>query len=95
MELRPADRTNRLGDDLDTHRPFGAAAINIRNVTARDEPQSEPASRPANDVSCLLHAPQVVSSRDLLIGKRVLVIQHGSEEYRLQLTRSGKLILTK
>ncbi len=37
----------------------------------------------------------VVSSRDLLNGRRTLVIRHGCEGYRLQLTRSGKLILTK
>jgi hemin uptake protein HemP len=36
-----------------------------------------------------------ISSRELLGGQRVLVIQHNQEEYRLQVTRSGKLILTK
>ncbi len=40
-------------------------------------------------------APEPVSSHDLLAGRRVLVIRHGAEEYRLQITRSGKLILTK
>lgn len=36
-----------------------------------------------------------VSSRDLLGDKRELVILHGSERYRLLLTKSNKLILTK
>lgn len=36
-----------------------------------------------------------VSSRDLLGNKRELVILHGSERYRLLLTKSNKLILTK
>ena len=36
-----------------------------------------------------------VSSRDLLGDGRELVIVHGRERYRLLLTRSNKLILTK
>ncbi len=38
---------------------------------------------------------QIVSSVDLFRGGRELLIRHGSEEYRLRVTRSGKLILTK
>jgi len=38
---------------------------------------------------------RAVSSSDLLAGRRVLVIRHGPEEYRLQVTRSGRLLLTK
>jgi hemin uptake protein HemP len=37
----------------------------------------------------------VVSSRDLLGQRRELVILHGRDRYRLLLTRSNKLILTK
>jgi hemin uptake protein HemP len=36
-----------------------------------------------------------VSSRDLLGEGRELIIQHGRERYRLLLTKSNKLILTK
>jgi hemin uptake protein HemP len=36
-----------------------------------------------------------VSSADLFRGGRELVIRHGTEEYRLRITRAGKLILTK
>ena len=36
-----------------------------------------------------------VSSRELLGGSRELVIVHGSERYRLLVTKSNKLILTK
>ena len=39
--------------------------------------------------------PAKVSSGELLAGRRQLIIQHGSEEYRLRLTSSNKLILTK
>ena len=39
--------------------------------------------------------PQIVSSRDLLAGHREVIIQHGTEHYRLRLTNSNKLILVK
>ena len=39
--------------------------------------------------------PLTVTSETLLAGRRQLIIQHGSERYRLLVTRSNKLILTK
>lgn len=36
-----------------------------------------------------------VDSRDLMQGDREIVIRHGTEAYRLSVTRSGKLILRK
>ena len=36
-----------------------------------------------------------ITSKDLLAGEHVIIIRHGQEEYRLRLTASGKLILTK
>jgi hemin uptake protein HemP len=36
-----------------------------------------------------------VRSSDLFRGGKELVIRHGGEEYRLRITRTGKLILTK
>jgi hemin uptake protein HemP len=36
-----------------------------------------------------------LDSRSLFGGRSELVINHGGEEYRLRLTRQGKLILTK
>jgi hemin uptake protein HemP len=39
--------------------------------------------------------PVTISSETLLAGRRQLIIQHGDEQYRLLLTRSNKLILTK
>ena len=38
---------------------------------------------------------RVISSRDLLMGHREIMIQHGTEHYRLRLTNSNKLILVK
>jgi hemin uptake protein HemP len=34
-------------------------------------------------------------SSELFAGARVLTILHGQDEYRLQITATGKLILTK
>jgi hemin uptake protein HemP len=36
-----------------------------------------------------------IQSSSLFGGGRCLVIEHGQQEYRLQITRMGKLILTK
>ena len=38
---------------------------------------------------------RAVDSLELFRGGRELVIRHGSDEYRLRITRSDKLILTK
>lgn len=40
------------------------------------------------------HAARI-SSRDLLAGRRALVIEHAGQEYHLRLTRNDRLILTK
>ena len=39
--------------------------------------------------------PPAVDSRTLLAGHRELIIEHGSEVYRLRLTSNNKLILIK
>lgn len=39
--------------------------------------------------------PRVVTSEALLQGSREVIIRHGSDDYRLRLTRVGKLILNK
>jgi hemin uptake protein HemP len=38
---------------------------------------------------------RLCTSDELFHGAREIVIRHGREEYRLRITRSGKLILTK
>jgi hemin uptake protein HemP len=40
-------------------------------------------------------APLVVDSIELFAGRRELVIRHGTDAYRLRITASNKLILTK
>ncbi len=39
--------------------------------------------------------PRIVSSESLLQGAREIIIRHGADDYRLRLTRVGKLILNK
>jgi hemin uptake protein HemP len=55
-------------------------------------PSSPPDRKPGPPASA---EPQTVSSEELLGGRRQLIIQHGEERYRLLVTRSNKLILTK
>ena len=52
-----------------------------------DEPQSSPCA----DVP----AHRSISSDELMGGERVIIIRHGNDEYRLRVTASNKLILTK
>ena len=39
--------------------------------------------------------PREIDSAELMCGQREIVIRHGQELYRLNVTRSGKLILRK
>jgi hemin uptake protein HemP len=39
--------------------------------------------------------PERVRVSDLLKGARELILEHGNQDYRLRITASGKLILTK
>lgn len=39
--------------------------------------------------------PRIVTSEALLQGGREVIIRHGGDDYRLRLTRVGKLILNK
>jgi hemin uptake protein HemP len=50
-------------------------------------PNSAAPPRPASE--------RVVSTKDLLAGAHRIWIEHAAERYLLQVTRSGKLILTK
>lgn len=55
-----------------------------------DEPPRSPAQPPVRSGS-----DRVVTTRDLLGGAHRIWIEHAAERYLLQVTRSGKLILTK
>ena len=53
---------------------------------APDAPRADAAAPPAR---------RAVASDDLFQGLQELVILHRNDEYRLRITRAGKLILTK
>jgi hemin uptake protein HemP len=57
-------------------------------VDAQPVPRSQ-------DASGIGPRPLRVSSSELFHGQRQIVIVHGDEEYRLHITKTGKLILTK
>ena len=54
-------------------------------------------SAPASDNEPGLQDPSaiIVDSVTLMSGRRELIIRHGSDTYRLRVTASNKLILTK
>jgi hemin uptake protein HemP len=56
---------------------------------------TESPPRPNRNMAGKPAGPPTISSQDLLAGRREVIIQHGAEQYRLQLTNSNKLILVK
>ena len=57
--------------------------------------QPTSAARPDNVRDEISDAPVAVDSVTLLRGGRELIIRHGVDRYRLRITASNKLILTK
>jgi hemin uptake protein HemP len=57
--------------------------------SASSKPETDVGQKPA------IPAMRVIRSDTLLQGEREVAIQHGSEFYRLRLTKTGKLILNK
>jgi hemin uptake protein HemP len=55
----------------------------------------DPPPEPAKPAPARQKPERVVSTRDLLGGAHRIWIEHATERYLLQVTRSGKLILTK
>jgi hemin uptake protein HemP len=53
------------------------------------------ASSPPPIVRAAIVRPAVVRTEDLFGTRREVIIKHGQEEYRLRITRTDKLILTK
>lgn len=65
----------------------------LPHAAADVPPTAAPATPDSARCRCGLALP--VSSRDLLQGHKALEILHDGMVYRLQVTRAGKLILTK
>jgi hemin uptake protein HemP len=55
----------------------------------------KPSQSDRRAVQSTAKVPRTISSRELLGGDRLVIIRHEREEYRLQITATGKLILTK
>ncbi len=56
---------------------------------------NEPATPEAAPAKARPQPERVVTTRELLGGAHRIWIEHATERYLLQITRSGKLILTK
>jgi hemin uptake protein HemP len=61
----------------------------------RPTPLDEPPPAPVQPRAVRVGPERVVSTKDLLGGAHRIWIEHAAERYLLQVTRSGKLILTK
>lgn len=57
--------------------------------------QLPPAPRPDDIVEETTGVARTVDSAELMKGRRELIIRHGVDTYRLRITASNKLILTK
>jgi hemin uptake protein HemP len=51
--------------------------------------------QPRNLDSAPVPRPRRIPSERLMDGRREIIIEHGPDEYRLRITSSGKLLLTK
>ena len=61
----------------------------------RPVPQKESTVPSPASAALRTSAEKVVTTRELLAGAHRIWIEHAAERYLLQVTRSGKLILTK
>lgn len=77
---------------IKTTRPTGPvfASRSVRYFMMTDSNPDSPPPSPAQAIM-----PREINSVDLMRGDREIVIRHGTELYRLNVTRSGKLILRK
>ena len=60
-------------------------------MTSRDDPDAPHPQRPAAAGA----RPRRLKVSELLEGAREAILEHGGQDYRLRITASGKLILTK
>ena len=82
---------------------LGKCAGSIEEEAAAAERSGRRAAKPANSdpdrapesKSSPAAATQRVTSSSLFRGGRLLLIEHAGNEYRLQITSRGKLILTR
>ena len=73
---------------------YGAAGVNTSIGDGGDRSSRDGASGSVRPRTIAL-SDNRIDSRDLFIGVREIIIEHGGEVYRLRLTAQNKLILTK
>jgi hemin uptake protein HemP len=73
-------------------RPPGFTDRSLSRLRMSDQQPPPPV---VNSLAEPIDLNQTLSSEQLLQGRREVLIRHGSEVYRLRLTRQGKLILQK
>jgi hemin uptake protein HemP len=66
-----------------------------RNIRKGKSMNHQPRLPRAAEPESVSGAPLVVDSVTLMSGRRELIIRHGEDTYRLRVTASNKLILTK
>ena len=67
----------------------------LKRGTAEAMSQPPRATRPDDVVGETTDSVPSVDSATLMKGRRELIIRHGADTYRLRITASNKLILTK
>jgi len=75
-------------------RPSGVRPAPLPTVTA-PTPMSVSQPQPETPQTPVVRPARRIASAQLMAGKREIIIEHGQDEYRLRITGSGKLILTK
>jgi hemin uptake protein HemP len=70
--------------------PMAVAIMTDAKPHSRQPPADPQVNSPAESETV-----RVVRSEELFAGGRVVLIQHGGEQYRLLLTRNDRLILQK
>lgn len=60
-----------------------------------EEPANPPVPAGAPDPAAAPPGERMITTRELLAGAQRIWIEHAAQRYLLQVTRSGKLILTK
>jgi hemin uptake protein HemP len=58
-------------------------------------PDNSSRSDPTAVAQPIGRSPRMISSRELFGDDKLLIIRHDKDDYRLQVTATGKLILTK
>jgi hemin uptake protein HemP len=85
--------SNKLLRAASNRKPLTHSFLSKRQAVAQIPPEENPEGISGKEDTEI--QMRVIRSEDILSGNSEILIRHGSEIYRLRLTRAGKLILTK